>query len=309
MKKKILIAVDNSIHSKNAVRYAVQASSFINDLNYTILNVQPVISQFLTEEAKKSVKARSSLEKFNKKQAEISLSLLESYKTQMINTKIDSKCIEIKTLSRRTGLAKDILEHAQENRYDAIIVGRRGLSRIQEVFMGSLTTSLLEHSHNIPVWVVDGDITSPKIMIAVDGSESALRAVDHLSFMVGKNSNISITLFHVIPNIKDYCPIDFDDKTGELEDIIIQGDKKCVENFFVHAIRKFKDAGIMENQIQIKEEHGSGNVGKMITDEAKKGNYGTVVVGRSGMNNSFFIGSVSKYVIDKASGFAVWLVS
>jgi len=309
MKKKILIAVDGSIHSKNAVRYAVQASSFVNDLNYTILNVQPVISQFLTDEAKRSVKARSALEKFNKQQAEISTSLLEFYKAQMIQMNIDSKLIDIKTLPRKTGLAKDILEYAQENRYDAIVVGRRGLSRLQEVFMGSLTTILLEHSKAVPVWVVDGDITSSKIMIAVDGSESALRAVDHLSFMVGKNPNISITLFHVIPNIKDYCPVDFDDKTGELEDIIIQGDKRCVENFFVHAIRKFKDACIMENQIQIKEEHGSGNVGKMIADEAKKGNYGTVVIGRSGMNKSFFMGSVSKYVIDKASGFAVWLVS
>ncbi len=127
--------------------------------------------------------------------------------------------------------------------------------------------------------------------------------------MVGKNPNISITLFHVIPNVKDYCPIDFDDKTGELENIIIQGDKRCVENFFVHAIRKFKDAGIMENQIQIKEECGSGNVGKMIAEEAKKGGYGTVVVGRSGMNKSFFMGSVSKYVIDRVSDFAVWLIS
>jgi len=309
MKKKILIAVDNSIHSKNAVRHAIEASAFIKDLHYTLFNVQPVISLFLIDEAKKSVKAQNALDKFHKKQTENALALLEEYRTEMVKQGIDKENIEVRTQPRKAGLAKDILEYAQENHYDAIVVGRRGLSRLQEVLMGSLTTSLLEHSQNIPIWMVDGEIISPKIMIAVDGSESALRAVDHLSFMIRENSAISIMLFHVIPNIKDYCSIDFDTHAEEeLEDIIIQGDKKCVENFFIHAIQKFKDAGIQKSQIEIKEVSRSGNIGKMIVEEAKKGAYGTIVIGRRGMNSSFFMGSVSKYVLDKTSDCAVWLV-
>ena len=51
------------------------------------------------------------------------------------------------------------------------------------------------------------------------------------------------------------------------------------------------------------------NVGKAILDEAKKGNYGTVVIGRRGASKAFFMGSVSRYVLDRISNRALWLVS
>ena len=51
------------------------------------------------------------------------------------------------------------------------------------------------------------------------------------------------------------------------------------------------------------------NVGKAIVDEAKKGNYGTVVIGRRGVSKAFFMGSVSRYVLDRTRNRALWLVS
>ena len=50
------------------------------------------------------------------------------------------------------------------------------------------------------------------------------------------------------------------------------------------------------------------NIGKTIVDEAEKGDFGTVVIGRKGANNSFFTGSVSRHVLINASNCAVWLV-
>ena len=46
-----------------------------------------------------------------------------------------------------------------------------------------------------------------------------------------------------------------------------------------------------------------------IVDEAKKENYGTVVIGRRGASKAFFMGSVSRYVLDRFSNRALWLVS
>ena len=43
--------------------------------------------------------------------------------------------------------------------------------------------------------------------------------------------------------------------------------------------------------------------------EVKKGDYGTVVVGRRGVNRAFFMGSVSKYVLNHTEGRALWVVS
>jgi nucleotide-binding universal stress UspA family protein len=309
MEKKILLAVDGSIHSKHAIQYAVRMSSVVRDFTCTLLHVQPAISQFLLDEARTDFKAQDKLKKVIRRNAEDAQSMLEKYKAQMVRMGIAEKRIDVVTQPRLLGLARDILQRAQEGLYDAIVVGRRGLSRVQKAFMGSVTAKLAEHSRVIPVWMVDGDVTSTRIIVAVDGSEYSLRAVDHLSFMVGENPNISVTLFHVMPRFSNYCVIDFDEKEVDIQKVISQGDKRCIDSFYTHAQKKFKEAGIQEKQIEIKVTKRAVNVGKAILDEAKKGNYGTVVIGRRGASKAFFMGSVSRYILDRISNRALWLVS
>jgi nucleotide-binding universal stress UspA family protein len=309
VEKKILLAVDGSIHSRHAVQYAVRMSSVVKDFTCTLLHVQPAISQFLLDEARTDFKAKAELKKVIRRNAEDAQGMLEKYKAQMVRMGIADKGIDVVTQPRLLGLAKDILQRAQEGLYDAIVVGRRGLSRVQKAFMGSVTAKLVEHSRVIPVWMVDGDVTSTRIIMAVDGSECSLRAVDHLSFMIGQNQNVSVTLFHVMPRFSNYCVIDFDEKETDIQQVIAQGDKRCIDSFYTHAQKKFKEAGIQEKQVEIKVTKRAVNVGKAILDEAKKGNYGTVVIGRRGASKAFFMGSVSRYILDRTSNRALWLVS
>ena len=309
MEKKILLAVDGSIHSRHAVHYAVRMSSVVRDFTCTLLHIQPCLSQFLLDEARTDFKAKAELKKVIRRNAEDAQSMLEKYKAQMVRMGIADKRIDVVTQPRLLGLAKDILQRAQEGLYDAIVVGRRGLSRVQKAFMGSVTAKLAEHSRVIPVWMVDGDVTSTRILMAVDGSECSLRAVDHLSFMVGQNPNVTVTLFHVVPRFRDCCVIDFDEKETDVQQVLAQGDKRCIDRFYTHAQKKFREGGIQEKQIEIKVTKRAMNVGKAILDEARKGNYGTVVVGRRGASKAFFMGSVSRYVLDRISNRALWLVS
>jgi nucleotide-binding universal stress UspA family protein len=309
VEKKILLAVDGSIHSKHAVHYAVRMSSVVRDFTCTLLHIQPCLSQFLLDEARTDFKAKAELKKVIRRNAEDAQSMLEKYKAQMVRMGIADKRIDVVTQPRLLGLARDILQRAQEGLYDGIVVGRRGLSRVQKAFMGSVTAKLAEHSRVIPMWIVDGDVTSTRILMAVDGSECSLRAVDHLSFMVGQNPNVTVTLFHVVPRFRDCCVIDFDEKETDVQQVLAQGDKRCIDRFYTHAQKKFREGGIQEKQIEIKVTKRAMNVGKAILDEARKGNYGTVVVGRRGASKAFFMGSVSRYVLDRISNRALWLVS
>jgi nucleotide-binding universal stress UspA family protein len=309
VEKKILLAVDDSVHSRNAIQYAVRMSSVVKDFTWTLFHVQPSISQFLLDEAETDRKAKAELKKIIRKNAESAQAILEKYKAQMTGTGVAEKRISVVTQPKVLGLVKDILDRAERSLYDAIVVGRRGLSRVQKAFMGSVTATLVEHSRVVPVWVVDADVTSTKIMVAVDGSESSLRAVDHLSFMVGENPEIRVTLFHVKPSLRDYSMINFDDKDAGIDQIIAQGNKRHIDHFYAHAQKKFREAGIQENQIETKVGKCSVNVGKAIVDQAKKGDYGTVVIGRRGASAAFFMGSVSRYVLDRTSSRALWLVS
>ena len=309
MEKKILLAVDDSVHSKNAVNYVVNMASTVKKPKFTLFHVQPCVSQYLLEEAEKNLKAKAELKNLIRKNGEASQRILEKCKTQMVNMGIGENCIEMTTQPRILGIAKDIIDRAQQGLYDAIVVGRRGLSRIQKAFMGSLAADLVEHSKIIPVWVVDGEIKSQKIMLAIDGSESSLKAVDHLSFMVGGNPDVKITLYHVIPRVGEYCVVDFTVKYGNMEEIVAHGARRCIEDFYAVAQKKMRRAGIEEGQWNIKTVKRTANVGKAIVDEAKKEDYGTVVIGRRGTGRSFFTGSVSRFVIDNSAHKALWLVN
>lgn len=261
------------------------------------------------DEAETDPKTRAELKKVIRKNAELALGILEKHKARMIGMGIAENRIENATRQKVLGICKDILDCAEQGLYDAVLVGRRGLSRIQKTFMGSTTAKLVEHSTVIPVWVVDGEITSMKLMLAVDGSDTSLRAVDHLSFMVRGNDKVKVTLFHVTPTLRDYCVIDFDERESAVGEVIARGTRRCIDHFYAHTQRKFKEAGVHENQIEPKVIKRAIEVGKAIVDHARKGDYGTVVIGRRGVNEAFFMGSVSKYVLDRISGRALWVVS
>ena len=309
MQKKILVPVDDSRHSKHAVQYAVQVSEFVPDLHYVLFHVQPMISLFLMDEAKKNLKTKMELDKLQQRNEKSARRLLEDLKAEMVQAGIDSERIETATRQRRIGLAKDILEYSQENRYDAIVIGRRGLTRLQEMVMGSASANIIEHSQVVPVWLVDGDVAGKKLMVAVDGSEASLRAIDHVSFMLSGKPDVSLTLFHVASGARDYCEVDFDEEPGEdLEEIVARGDKACIDQFYTHALQRFKNSGISENQLELTSVKSSGNAGKTILDFAQKEGFSTLVIGRRGIQKAFFMGRVSRYIIGRVANRAVWLV-
>lgn len=309
MQKKIVIAVDDSIYSKHSVKYAVNISDVIPNSSYTLFNVQGSISQFLFDEAEKNMKVHNELSKIMKKNQAASHALLGKYKYLMIHMGIDANRIEIASQPKLQCVAKDILDFGQKRPYDAIVVGRRGFSRIQKTFMGSVTSNILEHCTAIPVWLIDGTVASSKIMVALDGSVSSMRAIDHLGFMVGESKLADITLFNVISKIKIVGAKNRNKDKDDLDKIISESSKQNIEQVFLNAKTLLEKAGLRENQIRLKTSSRFLNPGKAIIDESEKGNYGTVVVGRSGISKSIFTGSVSRYVINHISNRAIWIVS
>ena len=77
MEKKILLAVDDSIQSKYAVKYAATVSSTVKNLHYVLFHVQPMISLYIKDEALKSPQAKAELDKVVKKNRNASRKMLE----------------------------------------------------------------------------------------------------------------------------------------------------------------------------------------------------------------------------------------
>lgn len=308
--KKIMIAVDDSVHAKQAVKYAVQMSSTVNGLHYVLFHAQPMISIYLQDEAQKSPAAKVELDRARKKSERNAHQLLSNCKDRMIEVGIEGDRIETMTAPKKGGIAKDILGVARDKLYDAVAVGRRGVSGLQKILMGSVTADLVEHAQTVPIWIIDGKVETHHILVAVDGSEHSLRALDHVSFMVGDNKDVHLTLFHVKGGGANFESIEFDEaRSEELGKIVACGNEKLVDEFHRRGVQILKDAGIGQERYEIQMTKRTRNAGKAILEKAVEKNFGTIVMGRRGTNKSFFMGSVSRYVLNNATNRALWLVS
>lgn len=310
MEKQVLIAVDGSAAAEKAVDYVgMMEGAMIRKLGVTLFFVMNPIPQFLRKEARNdpnAYKRLKALQKNNTKQAD---DVLGQAKERLLRHGMDEQQIELKALPRTSDAARDILFQAEQGLYDALVLGRRGLSKAQELFLGSLTNKVVQHAERVPVWIIGGRVSSLKILCAVDGSEGALRAVDHMAFMLGGNPECHVTLFHVGASLANYCTLDFDQNLeADIEGDIMRGDSECMDDFYARAVKVLRDAGLSRDQIETKTREHMRSVQAAIVDEVKKGDYGTVVLGRRGENRSFFLGHVSDKVLTRCSEAAVWVV-
>ena len=309
MERKLLVAVDDSRHSRLAAKYACEL--FVDDRNvhFDLLNIQPTVSDYLLEEAKRKMPARRQLDLLAQENASHSQKILSDFAALLKDGGIAEDRVKVHTRPRELGVAKDILDFASQWRYDSIVLGRRGMTGLQDMIFGSVSNNIIQQSQIVPVWMVDGRPSPGRMLVPVDGSSSSLRAIDHLAFILAERKDIHLVLFHVQPTLRHFCPIDFEDDTATLlEDVVAAGDTRCIDNFYGQTRHKLAEAGIGEAQIEFKTQTGLNRVGNQIIKELGSDEYSTLVLGRSGNNRSHFMGSVALHVVSKATECAVWVV-
>lgn len=309
MGKRLLMAVDDTDASRRAVRYVGYLASMVKDLHSVLLHVQPAVSKFVREAARSDPETREELDRLKSANAYASEALLERYQGMLHEMSVTVDRIVTVSRPRKAGVAKTILDFSHENRLNAIVVGRRRLSTLKRTFLGSVSADLVEHSTFLPIWIVGSEPPNNRILVPVDGSENALRAVDHLSHMFKGHPDVQFRFFHVIPRMVESCPIDFGSGLERLERVGRRGAHHCIDNFYAKAVRLLEDAGLREQQIDIKVSERMINPGKGIVSELNRGDYRTLVIGRRGMNQSFFAGSVSRYLLSKTDQVTLWLVT
>lgn len=308
MEKKVLLAVDDSIHSRQALGYAARLRGLVPGLGFTLFHSQPAVSQFLLDEARRNGPALVELARATARNAEAARALLDRCR-ELLCAGVPEAAVESVTEPRRQGLAKDIIDRAQHGLYDAVLVGRRGLGSMQQMVMGSVSAQVVANSQVIPVWLVDGEVRSLRVMVAVDGSAGALRAVDHLAFVLSGNPDATVRFFHVTPRLRDFCAVDFTATDARpLEALVAAGDRRCMDDFFAAALDKLKAAGLTERQVETRTTSTLVGVADAILDAARMDGFGIIVMGRRGVDRSFFGGSVSYSVGRNLADAALWLV-
>jgi nucleotide-binding universal stress UspA family protein len=249
------------------------------------------------EAAKKDPKAKADIAQLVHANREAVWEIVQKFKEVMIQEGILESRLEAVIEPMQLGAAKDILNWGEKHGQDAIIIGRRGRTPSWDFSIGTIPAKVVNHGLEIPVWVVAGESTSTKILLAVDGSQNSLRAVDHLIHMVGANPDISITLFHVIPYLRHYYSIDVERSWAYLQLVMQREDNRRMEGFYEKAHKRFKIAGLKGSQINTTICRRSSDISTAIYGEAKAGQYNTVIVGRRGERGAFFSGQIARRLV------------
>jgi len=244
-------------------------------------------------------------EKTEKKAAQ---DFLDEARSLLLRTNFREDDVRVIIQERQVGIARDIIAESSRG-YDAVVVGRRGLSKLEDIFLGSVSYKIVQGVENTPVWVVGGDSRSKKMLLAVDDSDSSRKAVDYASTFAVANG-AEVKLFNVVREFRlDFLDISTP-RGAEIEMRIVKELERDIQQMFAAYRKQLEWAGVEAVRISSKYTLQSGTRAGDILKEAKEGNYGTIVMGRRGLSkvHEFFLGRVTTKVLHRAAGFALWIV-
>jgi len=157
-----------------------------------------------------------------------------------------------------------------------------------------------------------------KILIAIDGSEGALKAVDYAGKQFTGMGDLQITLYHVSPGVPpelwdDGHILNEEEKAARRKvlDKWLTNQQAKIESVFQPAIESLVQKGIRPKQIETKSVSESvKNTAECILAEVKAGGYQTLIMGRCGASATAhaFVGSIANKIASRGTGIAVCLV-
>ncbi len=308
--KKILIAVDLSTDSLNAVKYVAQQCTPA-DLRVNLMYVMPTAPEIfwdLEKDAFFREKMRTKYAQWKRDTKKGAQAFLDDARNLLIKAKFKEDHVGVILQERKVGIARDILKECAKG-YDAVVVGRRGLSKLEDIFLGSVSYKIVQGLENTPVWVVGGDIRSNKMLLAVDASENSRKSVDYVG-AVTADTEAEVTLFHVVRSVGLGFVDDHALRDQEMKERLTEETGRDIPRMFRSYKESLEKAGVTSARISSKPTMHSTSRAGDIVKEAKDGGYGTIVMGRRGLSKvrEFLMGRVTNKVLSRAEGFAVWIV-
>ncbi len=191
----------------------------------------------------------------------------------------------IKTVYEEGEPYERIIDLAESENCDLIVMGRRGLRRLERVFVGSVTARVIGYSP-IDVLVVPRDTTVAweKILIATDGSRYSMAATKQ-AIDFAKSYGGELKVMSVVD-----VPAEFYGEAPQVVDDMIKKAKGYVED-----IKKQAESEGIRTETYVRE----GESYLAITALARKEDIKTIVMGSHGRTGlkRLLMGSVTEKVI------------
>jgi nucleotide-binding universal stress UspA family protein len=271
--RKILVAVDGSESSRNAFRQACRIAR--DDKSWiTVLTAIPIFQDQFDVLSMKEKVTRTLLEEG------------EKVLTGIIRLAKEEDTI-IRPMLKEGSPSEMILDAAEEGNYDLIIMGRRGMSRIERALVGSVTASVISHSsRDVLIVPKDTALGWEHILFPTDGSKySELASGKAIELANSYGSSLMVVS---VVDVTD----EFSSQAPEAVEELIRKAKRFVEDI------KKRANGLKNIETLVKE----GETYEVITNLARESMSNIIVMGshgRTGMKR-LLIGNVAEKVIGYA---------
>jgi len=203
-------------------------------------------------------------------------------------------------------VGEEIIRVAGEGGYTTIVMGRRGLSPIKGLLLGSVTRQVLSLAQKMTVFVVDQEATFDpdcpisRLLLAVDGSEPSLAAVRQGAALArgAKTCQHHLTLLHVIDIAKVTASL------GKADSLVLEGVGIMADSRSILLTAGFQ--GEVEDKLRV------GDPPRIIAEEAEaeEGHYSLILMGARGLSllKQLLLGSVSSDVLQRVSRSIVGII-
>ncbi len=294
---KILLAYDGSELALDSVRYIGEA--FPSDrTEVVIFYVETKIPRSFWRMEKEldfrfqSPQIRAAMAERKKK---VNLAM-EKAKQVLLDSGMPSNAIHIRIHIKNQSIVRDIIEESHQG-YDALVIGRKGHSRIKDFLMDTLPMKLLGKVKHIPLIVVGKNPNYKKILIAFDGTREIIKAVKALSSLI-KTSGCKLKLCHSQHHKGLF------EKTENKRSV-----DKSPEMFNL-PMDYFLEAGFSSDQVAFEIMASEKNPTHGILNKARYGNYGTIIIGRRGLApwKKLLFNRVGNKIFKNADNHVVWIV-
>jgi nucleotide-binding universal stress UspA family protein len=298
--KRLLLAVDGSERALRTVRYAGEEDAFhgMKIVLFHIFNSIPEAYYDLEKEPK-SVKVVRHVRSWEAEQKKNIRQYMDDARQMLVDAGHAETALEIKIQNRKKGVARDIIIEAQKG-YDAVLVRRRGATALSNIVVGSVTIKLLEKLTFIPVLIAGRNPVNEKVLVAVDGSPGAARAVKFVADILGPLKTYRVLLLHVV-------------RGGSRMEVADLEENGLIETgpIFGEATRVLSLAGFDPQNISTQTIKGALSRAGAIVRMAEEGGWGTIVLGRRGWSSvsDFFMGRVSNKVVHAGRKHTVWIAT
>lgn len=286
MDRHILLTISDEYSAMQAVRFTAGFFANTGHLHLTLLYVASNPKAGLTES--EIIQDYGNLNRREAQTKSLAQAALDKAADLLVAKHFPKANIHQKISFKQLGTANDIIQEGITGMYDAIALGRRGLSRLEEMIDDSVSRQVFTTPMDIPLWICRGhEKPAPHVLLCTDGSPASLRCADHVGFMLKDEPDHVITLLHIRAHASAAVPTE-----------AIAGARRMLE-----------ENGIAPGRIKQMIVEGT-NANDTILRVSREGGYGVLATGRTGRGETrsmHLLGSVSMYLLKHLESATMWI--